>query len=149
MIPSCGCSYDIVLKYVYIKIIVYIATFVKMFASSLLSGLFLMLYQFLEKCSESCSPVRPIYKTLCLEHCATWIISLSFQFPVPFIFSVMFNLLLVMSLAVFICGQSFHKVLRWNEVANLQYLFQKVIRKRSVFSMSQCRFLFENFWKFG
>ena len=30
------------------------------------------------------------------------------QFPVPFIFSIMFNLSLVMSLTVFICGQSLH-----------------------------------------
>ena len=57
------------------------------------------------------------------------------QFPVPFIFSVMFNLLLMMSFPVFIYGQSFKfcKVLRWNGVADLQHLLQNVFRKQFVF----------------
>ena len=71
----------------------------KYFATSLLSGLFLVSWWCLEKCTKSCSPVCPIYKTLCLEHCAVLIISLSLQFLVPFIFPVMFNLSLVISLA--------------------------------------------------
>ena len=36
------------------------------------------------------------------------IITLSLQFPVPFIFSVMVTLSLVMILAVYVCGQSLY-----------------------------------------
>ena len=54
------------------------------------------------------SSVCQIYKTLLSENYATQIISHFLQFPVPFIFSIMFNLLLVMTLAVFIWGQSLH-----------------------------------------
>ena len=80
----------------------------KCFANSLLFGLFLMSTLCLEKHSESFSSVWSIYKTLSLKHCAAWIISVSLQFPVSFIFSVVFNLSLVMIFAVVICRQSMH-----------------------------------------
>ena len=62
----------------------------------------------LEKHSENFSSVWSIYKTLSWKHCAAWIVSVSLQFPVSFIFSVVFNLSLVMSFAVVVCRQSMH-----------------------------------------
>ena len=46
--------------------------------------------------------------SLSLEHCSEQITSIFFHFPVPFTFSLMFNLLLVMSFVLIIWGQSFH-----------------------------------------
>ena len=59
----------------------------------------------------------------------------------------MFNLSLVMILAVFICWQNlhFHKVLRSNEVVDLQYRFSEGSQKVIFFLVGGIIFLFENF----
>ena len=104
----CSCSFDIICNIVILRSSFVLWLSWKCFANSLLFGLFLMSTLCLEKHSESFSSVWSIYKTLSLKHCAAWIISVSLQFPVSFIFSVVFNLSLVMSFAVVICRQSMH-----------------------------------------
>ena len=39
----------------------------------------------------------------------------------------------------------FHKVINWNNIADLKYPFQKVIGKQFVFLVGNTRLLFENF----
>ena len=127
MIPTCTCSFGIVLLYGYIKIIIYIATFVKMFCKFAIAWPVFDVVAMVEE---------TLWQLLsCISNTKDFRQRKYLVFPCSsqylFIFSVMFNCLLVTSLQYLFAGKVSisEKVINWNGVIDFQYRFSKCNQK--------------------
>ena len=127
MINSCGCSFDIILQYGYIKTITYIVTFVRKFCK------FAVVWPNFDVVAMFGEALWRLFS--CISNRQDFVLgmlcSVNYFFVLAvsntFCLLVMFNYLLVMSFTDLFSGKvwTLYKVLNRNEVADCNIAFQK------------------------